>query len=287
MKRGKRLFVAELLLLAVLFSMNKHTIIAFISIFIHEICHIIVANWKGSQFSKFQVHIYGTRVKLSNLDELLDKDKIKIYIAGPAINLFISGMFFCINFFVDSNIVSEFILINLGLFLFNMIPAYPLDGARILEIILSNKMFYKKVQSIMSQVSYALGLCFIILFFLFILKVGEINLSLLISGILIWYITYSQQKTSTYILMGNIFMKRNKLIRNKYLDNRIISVYYKQGLVNLMSIIDKNRFNTFYVLNDDLKLLFIMHEDELIEALKVYGNISLEEYSKKRLGKSI
>ena len=72
-------------------------------------------------------------------------------------------------------------------------------------------------------------------------------------------------------------MKRNKLIRNKYLDNRIISVYYKQGLVNLMSIIDKNRFNTFYVLNDDLKLLFIMHEDELIEALKVYGNISLEE----------
>ena len=78
MKRGKRLFVAELLLLAVLFSMNKHTIIAFISIFIHEICHIIVANWKGSQFSKFQVHIYGTRVKLSNLDELLDKDKIKI-----------------------------------------------------------------------------------------------------------------------------------------------------------------------------------------------------------------
>ena len=56
---------------------------------------------------------------------------------------------------------------------------------------------------------------------------------------------------------------------------------------HLMSIIDKNRFNTFYVLNDDLKLLFIMHEDELIEALKVYGNISLEEYSKKRLGKSI
>ena len=126
-----------------------------------------------------------------------------------------------------------------------------------------------------------------IIFNLFILKVGEINLSLLISGILIWYITYSQQKTSTYILMGNIFMKRNKLIRNKYLDNRIISVYYKQGLVNLMSIIDKNRFNTFYVLNDDLKLLFIMHEDELIEALKVYGNISIEEDSKKRLGKSI
>ena len=45
-----------------------------------------------------------------------------------------------------------------------------------------------------------------------------------------------------------------------------------------MTIIDKNRFNSFYVLDDDLKLLFIMHEDELIEALKLYGNITLEEY---------
>lgn len=287
MKRGKQLLIAELILLAVLFSMNKYATIAFISIFVHEICHIIVANYKGSKFSKFQLHIYGAQVSLANLDELLYKDKIKVYIAGPIINLIIAGIFFCISFFVDNTIINEFIGINLGLFLFNMIPAYPLDGARILEVIMSNNMSYKRIQNIMSRVSYILGVCFIVLFFLFILKEDKINFSLLISGALIWYITYSQQKTSTYILMGNIFMKRNKLIRNNYLDNRIISVYYKQGLVNLMGIIDKNRFNTFYILNDDLKIIFIMHEDELIEALKMYGNISLEEYSKKRLGKSI
>ena len=81
-----------------------------------------------------------------------------------------------------------------------------------------------------------------------------------------------------YILMGNIFMKRNKLLRNKYMENKSISVYYKQGLANIMSIIDKNRFNIFYVLDDDLNVLFIMNEDELIKALKGYGNITLEEY---------
>ena len=77
-------------------------------------------------------------------------------------------------------------------------------------------------------------------------------------------------------------MKRNKLLRNDYIENKSISVYYKLGLANVMSIIDKNRFNTFYVLNDDLKVLFIMHEDELIEALKLYGNITLEEYFDRR-----
>ena len=78
--------------------------------------------------------------------------------------------------------------------------------------------------------------------------------------------------------MGNIFVNRNKLLRNKYIENKSISVYYKLGLANVMAIIDKNRFNSFYVLDDDLRLLFIMHEDELIEALKLYGNITLEEY---------
>ena len=85
-----------------------------------------------------------------------------------------------------------------------------------------------------------------------------------------------------YILMGNIFVKRNKLLRNKYIENKSISVYYKLGLANVMAIIDKNRFNSFYVLDDDLRLLFIMHEDELIEALKLYGNITLEEYFYRR-----
>ena len=42
--------------------------------------------------------------------------------------------------------------------------------------------------------------------------------------------------------------------------------------------LDKNRFNIFYVLDDDLNVLFIMNEDELIKALKGYGNITLEEY---------
>ena len=43
-------------------------------------------------------------------------------------------------------------------------------------------------------------------------------------------------------------------------------------------MVDKNRFNIFYVLDDDLNVLFIMNEDELIKALKGYGNITLEEY---------
>ncbi|NOW11867.1 CBS domain-containing protein [Clostridium saccharobutylicum] len=45
-----------------------------------------------------------------------------------------------------------------------------------------------------------------------------------------------------------------------------------------MTLVDKNKFNSFYVLDDDMQLMGIIHEDELIKALKEYGNITLEEY---------
>ena len=49
-----------------------------------------------------------------------------------------------------------------------------------------------------------------------------------------------------------------------------------------MSLVDKNRFNSFFILNEGLKVLAIIYEDELIEALKKYGNISFNEYLKYR-----
>ena len=163
--------------------------------------------------------------------------------------------------------------ININLLIFNLLPAYPLDGSRILEIILSNKMLYKRANSIVSKISYIIAIGLFVIFIMAFLYKGIINISLLIASIVVGIITRTEQKSAMYILMGNIFMKRNKL-----LENKSISVYYKQGLANIMSIIDKNRFNIFYVLDDDLNVLFIMNEDELIKALKGYGNITLEEY---------
>ncbi|CAH0435435.1 protein of unknown function [Clostridium neonatale] len=53
-------------------------------------------------------------------------------------------------------------------------------------------------------------------------------------------------------------------------------------MVNVLTLVDKNKFNIFYVLDDNMKVVGTVCEDELIEALKEYGNISLEEYMKLR-----
>ena len=278
MDRWKKSVLAEIILFFILLSLNKSIILAFISIFLHEISHIIVAKRNGCKFNNFKIHIYGTNAEFINIDELSKKEKIQIYLAGPWMNLAIVCIFFIVGLIINNSIIDKIININLSLMCFNILPAYPLDGSRILEIILSEKILYKKVNDIISKISYMIAIGLITIALIVFICSKSLNVSLIVAAIMIYLITKSEKKSAMYILMGNIFVKRNKLLRNKYIENKSISVYYKLGLANVMAIIDKNRFNSFYVLDDDLRLLFIMHEDELIEALKLYGNITLEEY---------
>ena len=82
--------------------------------------------------------------------------------------------------------------------------------------------------------------------------------------------------------MGNIIKKRKKLVKESYIENKSSSVYYKMDLVKVLSLIDRNKFNSFFVLDEELQLLGIIYEDELIKALKDYGNMTLEEFVKKK-----
>ena len=278
MDRWKRSVLAEFIVFFILLSFNNSIILGFISILAHEGMHILVAKRKGCKFNDIQIHIYGTSAQFANIDELNKKEKLQIYLSGPFANFIIICIFWCIGFASNNILIDKMININISLLFFNLLPAYPLDGARVLEILLSQKILYRRANDIISKISYTIGVILLVIFIIVFAYSGVINVSILIASIAICLITRSEEKSATYILMGNIFVKRNKLLRNKYIENKSISVYYKQGLANVMSMVDKNRFNIFYVLDDDLKVVFIMNEDELIEALKLYGNITLEEY---------
>ena len=278
MDRWKRSVLAEFIVFFILLSFNNSIILAFISILAHEGMHILVAKRKGCKFNDIQIHIYGTSAQFANIDELNKKEKLQIYLSGPFANFIIICIFWCIGFASNNILIDKMININISLLFFNLLPAYPLDGARVLEILLSQKILYRRANDIISKISYTIGVILLVIFIIVFAYSGVINVSILIASITICLITRSEEKSAMYILMGNIFVKRNKLLRNKYIENKSISVYYKQGLANVMSMVDKNRFNIFYVLDDDLKVVFIMNEDELIEALKLYGNITLEEY---------
>ena len=282
MNKKTKIFIAEIVLISIICSYNNIFLLSFLWIMLHELSHIIVASLMGCKFNNVELHIFGARAEMLELEEFTDRKKLLIYMAGPVFNIVMAIVLYIIRVNIKSYIIDQSIKLNIGLAIFNLLPAYPLDGSRIYEILLSKRMLFKNAQKVISVVSYCMAVLFLITGIGTLIWLHKFNVSMIIASAIIVYITKCERRDTMYIIMGNIVKKRKSLMKNNYIENKTLSVYYKNGLVNVLGLVDRNKFNTFYVLDEEMKLIYILNEDELIEALKIYGNITVQEYIKER-----
>lgn len=275
MDRKRKKLILEFIFLLVICTLNKQMLVGFIWVILHEAVHILVANNFGLRLSSFKIHITGAGTEIDDIDDLSENRKLILYVSGPLFN-FVSAM---VLLFLKNEYglnVESSIWINLGLLFFNMLPAYPLDGVRIYEILLSKKILYKKAKKLLVRASFTVA-AFIMIGFFLTIYIHKVNISLLLASVLLTYTTFLENEKTIYIIMGSIVRKSRRLISDGYIENKSISVYYKRDLIKVLSLVDRNKFNSFFVLDDDMRLLGIIYEDELIKTLKENGNMTLEE----------
>ncbi|MDD7794877.1 site-2 protease family protein [Clostridium sp. 'White wine YQ'] len=273
MKRRKIMLLGELLILICL-CLQYNFFIAFIFVLLHEISHGVMAIIFGMNIKKLLIHPLGFFIEIEDMDELTEEKQIIVYLAGPLTNLLIAIIIYICSGYYFSNMS----VINLVLCFFNLLPAYPLDGGKIFNIILSKRLTYRLASKVIIYLGIIISIGFFGLFIYDILKLHKLNITLVLVSALMLYSALKEKKRIMYILMGDLVRKKSRFVKKSYIENSSISVYYKLGLVNILTLVDKNKFNCFYVLDEDMKMVGIINEDELMEALKKYGNITLEEY---------
>lgn len=102
----------------------------FIAVLVHELAHTYVAK----KLNHYVDHVY---LDLLNGAAAIDtsyssyKDTIKIVAAGPISNLLLFGIGSFLMSVIPSSFLETFCFINILLFIFNILPIYPLDGGRI------------------------------------------------------------------------------------------------------------------------------------------------------------
>jgi Zn-dependent protease len=115
--------------------------IILVSILIHELSHSIIAQRNGLEVSEIELYLFGG---VSRIEEEPQTARAEILIAvvGP-LSSFLIGVILLLAFYLPLSIPT-FLLVtflysgisNIGLGIFNLLPAFPIDGGRIFRAFL-------------------------------------------------------------------------------------------------------------------------------------------------------
>jgi Zn-dependent protease/CBS domain-containing protein len=166
------------------------TIVAlFLCVLLHEFGHSLVAQRLGIEIRSITLLPIGG---VSNLESLPEKpaDEVKISVAGPLVSVVLALFFFGVglllgavprvptDLFAGFGSVGQFFFylgyLNAVLAVFNLLPAFPLDGGRILRGLLATRLGAVRA----TDISSTIGQVFAAAFFLIGLLSGNILLAL-------------------------------------------------------------------------------------------------------------
>jgi len=115
------------------------SVLFFASVLAHELSHALVARRFGLQVRDITLFIFGGAATLEG-DAKRPRDEALIAAAGPLTSLAIGAGLWGIDVAVSQPQIAAMIgwlgFINITLGLFNLIPAFPMDGGRVLRAIL-------------------------------------------------------------------------------------------------------------------------------------------------------
>ncbi|MBC7083712.1 MAG: site-2 protease family protein [Firmicutes bacterium] len=147
----------------------------FLSVTLHELGHSLAARKFGIKVRDITLLPIGG---VSQLEEIPDdpRQELLVAIAGPAVSLGLAVIFFAVlhatgvavglaavQYLWGGRFIASLASANLILGLFNLVPAFPMDGGRVLRAVLALRMNYLDATRIAASVGQGFAFLFALL----------------------------------------------------------------------------------------------------------------------------
>ena len=175
----------------------------FAIVVVHELAHALVARRFGVQTRAITLLPIGG---VSSLERIPDnpRQELAIALAGPSVNVVLAALLFGVLALVAHGpvapgaghdaaraFVSQLAWINVGLAVFNLLPAFPMDGGRVLRAALALRMDYDRATRAAARLGRIVAVGFAIFGFFF-------NPLLVFIALFVW-IGAQQEATSVHL----------------------------------------------------------------------------------------
>jgi Zn-dependent protease/predicted transcriptional regulator len=270
-------------------------VLLFACVLFHELGHSYVAKKHGTNIQGITLFLFGG---VSSLEDIPRNPKVefKMALAGPSISLLIGSVLIIFYELLKIDIpVSDPYLrlvwligyINIVLFIFNLFPAFPMDGGRVLRAILAGRMSYIKATSIAANVGkmFAIfmgifgliipgGLWFILIAFFIYIGASEeeksTHVSVSLEGIKIKDIMTGDVKTVSSEMSVEELV--DFMFRFKHMGYPVVNGSEIRGIVTFTDVQQVPREERKNVRVSDImtkEIISLKEDDDAVNALKI------------------
>jgi Zn-dependent protease/predicted transcriptional regulator len=239
----------------------------FSTVLIHELGHALTAKKFGIKTKDITLLPIGGLARLERLPEK-PSEELAVAFAGPFVNIvlaFITSLFITLpntpeemigqleNGVNANNFFLNFYLVNIVLAIFNLIPAFPMDGGRVLRALLSYKLERHYATKIAARIGQVLALGFIFLGFFS-------NPILIFIGLFVFMGAQieSEYTETKYMLKG--YKVRDVLMK------QYPTIDYNETLETAVKLMLDSQNKHFLVTKNDIPI-GTLNREQIIEAL--------------------
>ncbi len=261
--------VTFFLLLLLFLASGVRSLVLVIGVFfivtLHELCHSLVARRFGIEVREITLLPIGGLASMTRMPEK-PSHEFFISLAGPLSNIALLGIFF----FPMRLILGDYVLfhplsvatwpltfahiywINLALAIFNLIPAFPMDGGRILRAVLSQRIGYQKATKIAVNFGHIFALIF------GYLGITRMHLMLIAIAIFIYMAASGEE------LQVDIKETLKKFRIRDILRREFLTVAHDATIAHLLELIFRSHQEDFPVMAFDRAVGFITRQDVIM-----------------------
>lgn len=134
---------------------------------LHELCHLLMAYYFHFEIEKVEILPFGAYLSLHDFYFHSLMEEMCVVLAGPCSHLIIYSMI-CL---CSQGVYRDYLLLmNMCVFGFNLLPIYPMDGYRLINLLLQSLIDLKKA----FYFSLKLSVFSFCIFFVFYLRINTI-----------------------------------------------------------------------------------------------------------------